>query len=155
MTEPITKENFVELLRPLVKALRAVDVDQKDAAGAAERAAAFGGPMVAAIATAAKASIGSEWLLPKSQGGIRFGRVAKDLEGFSVDAVLMDKPGPQHRHPNGEIDLCFATKGEPRFDNHAAGWVVYGRNSTHVPTVSAGEMLILYFLPGGAIDFAV
>ena len=155
MTEPITKERFVELLRPLAKALRAVDVDQKDAALAAERAAAFGGPMVAAVATAAKASIASEWLLPKSQGGIRFGRVAKDLEGFSVDAVLMDKPGPRHRHPNGEIDLCFSTKGEPRFDNHPAGWVVYGRNSTHVPTVSAGEMLILYFLPGGAIDFAV
>ncbi|HEX6811059.1 MAG TPA: DUF4863 family protein [Planctomycetota bacterium] len=155
MTQPITKERFVELLRPLAKALRAVDVDAKDAAAAAERAAAFGGPIVKAIGAAATASIDSEWLLPKSQGGIRFGRVAKELEGFSVDAVLMDAPGPRHRHPNGEIDLCFATKGEPRFDDHPAGWVVYGRNSTHVPTVSSGQMLILYFLPGGAIDFAV
>ncbi|HEU4417465.1 MAG TPA: DUF4863 family protein [Planctomycetota bacterium] len=155
MTEPIAKERFVELVRPLARALRAVDVDAPDAAAAAERAAAFGGPMVRAIAAAATSSIGSEWLLPKSQGGIRFGRVAKDLEGFSVDAVLMDCPGPRHRHPNGEIDLCLPTKGEPRFDDHAAGWVVYGRNSTHVPTVSSGQMLILYFLPGGAIDFAV
>ena len=94
-----------------------------------------------------------DWLLPKSSGGIRFGRVAKDLHGFAVDAVLMDVPGPRHRHPNGEIDLCFVTKGEPRFDGQPAGWVVYGKGSAHVPTVTGGEMLILYFLPGGAIEF--
>ena len=101
---------------------------------------------------AAIAIIGSDWLLPRAQGGIRFGRVAKDLHGFSVDAVLMDVPGPRHRHPNGEIDLCFPTRGEPKFDGHGPGWVVYGRGSAHVPTVRGGEMLILYFLPGGAIE---
>jgi hypothetical protein len=153
-TEGITKEQFVELLRPLAKALRAVAVDAPDAAAAAERAAPFAGALVAGVRDAAVASIDSPWLLPKAQGGIRFGRVAKDLDGFSVDAVLMDVPGPRHRHPNGEIDLCFATKGAPRFDGHPPGWVVYGKDSVHVPTVRGGEMLILYFLPGGAIDFA-
>lgn len=49
---------------------------------------------VTAVRDAAIASIHSEWLLPKSAAGIRFGRVAKDLHGFSVDAVLMDVPGP-------------------------------------------------------------
>jgi hypothetical protein len=121
MTQTMTKDQFVELLRPLAQALQAVDVDAPDAAAAAERAAPFGGSAVQAVRAAAVANIGSEWLLPKAQGGIRFGRVAKDLAGFSVDAVLMDVPGPKHRHGNGELDLCIATKGEPRFDGKPAG----------------------------------
>ncbi len=150
----MTKEQFSKLLEPLALALRAVEVDAPDAAAQAERQAPFHGALVEQVRAAAIAAIGSDWLLPKSNGGIRFGRVAKDLHGFSVDAVAMAVPGPRHRHPNGEIDLCFATRGEPRFDGHPAGWVVYGRGSAHVPTVHGGEMLILYFLPGGAIEFA-
>lgn len=153
MTQSMTKEQFVELLRPLAEALQAVDVDAADAAAQAERAAPFAGAAVAAVRAAAVANIGSPWLLPKAQGGIRFGRVAKELLGFSVDAVLMDVPGPRHRHPNGELDLCMVTKGDPRFDGKPAGWVVYGKDSVHVPTVRGGEMLILYFLPAGAIEF--
>lgn len=154
MTAPMTKEQFQTLLEPLAKALAKVDVDAADAAQQAERAVAFAGPQVAAVRAAAVAAIGSEWLLPKQHGGIRFGRVAKDVHGFSVDAVLMAVPGPRHRHPNGELDLCFRTAGEPRFDGNAEGWTVYGKGSAHVPTVTGGEMLILYFLPGGAIEFA-
>jgi hypothetical protein len=155
MTSALTKEQFTQLLTPLAMALQAVDVDAADATSQAERAAAFASAQVTALRDAAIASIDSEWLLPKSAAGIRFGRVAKDLHGFSVDAVLMDVPGPRHRHPNGEIDLCFVTKGEPQFDGNPAGWVVYGKGSVHVPTVRGGEMLILYFLPGGAIEFGV
>ncbi len=153
MTQTMSKEQFVELLRPLAQALTAVDVEAKDAAAQAERAAPFGSAVVQAIRAAAVANKDSEWLLPKAQAGIRFGRVAKDLLGFSVDAVSMAVPGPKHRHPNGEIDLCFATSGDPRFDGKPAGWVVYGKGSVHVPTVKGGEMLILYFLPAGAIEF--
>ena len=155
MAPSIKKEQFVQLLEPIAAALAAIDVDGQNAAAEAERAAPFAGAVVAAVRQAAIASIGADWLLPKSSAGIRFGRVAKDLHGFSVDAVLMDVPGPRHRHPNGELDLCFATRGEPKFDGHVPGWVVYGRESVHVPTVRGGEMLILYFLPGGAIDFSV
>ncbi|MBL8724315.1 MAG: DUF4863 family protein [Planctomycetes bacterium] len=155
MTQPLTKEQFTHLLEPVAKALAAVAVDAADAAALAERAAPFRGPAVAALRAAAVAAIPSDWLLPKASAGIRFGRVAKDLHGFSVDAVLMDVPGPRHRHPNGELDLCFATSGDPRFDGHPEGWVVYGKGSVHVPTVRGGQMLILYFLPGGAIEFGV
>ena len=149
----MTKDQFVELLRPLAESLRAIDVDAPDAAAQAEAAAAFGGEQIAAIRAAATAAVDSDWLLPKQAGGIRFGRVAKDLAGFAVDAVLMDVPGPRHRHPNGEIDLCFTTRGDARFDGQPEGWVVYGKGSEHVPTVTGGEMLILYFLPGAAIEF--
>jgi hypothetical protein len=153
MTQTITKDQFVQLLEPIAKALAGIDVEGPGAAAAVENAVPFTGAQVAAVREAAIASIDSDWLLPKQNAGIRFGRVAKDLHGFSVDAVLMDVPGPRHRHPNGEIDLCFATRGEPKFDGHDPGWVVYGRGSAHVPTVRGGEMLILYYLPGGAIEF--
>jgi hypothetical protein len=150
MTQSLTKEQFVALLRPLAEVLRGVDVD---AAAQTERLAPFAGAVVAEVRRAALASIGSDWLLPKAANCLRFGRVAKDLLGFSVDAVLMDGPGPKHRHGNGEIDLGMATKGMPRFDGHPEGWVVYGRGSVHVPTVRGGEMLVIYLLPGGAIEF--
>lgn len=153
MSDSMTKEQFVELLRPLAEALRAVDVDAADAAQQAERAAAFGGELIAKIRSATFANAGGDWLMPKEAGGIRFGRVAKDLCGFSVDCVSMDRPGPRHRHPNGEIDLCFASDGKGRFDGQPEGWVVYGQGSEHVPTVTDGHMLILYFLPGGAMEF--
>ena len=113
----------------------------------------FDGPDVAELRRLALAGAEAGWLLPKQNGAIRFGRVAKDAHGFSVDAVWMDTPGPRHRHPNGEIDLCFAVDGDPRFDGRPEGWTVYGPDSAHVPTVTGGTMLILYFLPGGAIEF--
>lgn len=151
MTE-MSKEQFVELLRPLAQQLATLAGDRLDVA-AVERLLPFAGALVAKVREAAFAAIDSPWLLPKQQAGIRFGRVAKELCGFSVDAVWMDRAGPKHRHPDGEIDLCFAESGEPRFDGKPEGWVVYGKDSTHVPTVQGGSMLILYFLPGGAIEF--
>lgn len=150
----IQKERFLSLLRPIAAALTAVDLRRPEPARVVQRLVPFHGGAIANLRKAAMAAIGSDWLLPKENGGIRFGRVAKDVRGFSVDAVLMDKPGPRHRHPNGEIDLCFARAGSPRFDGHPEGWVVYGPDTTHVPTVQGGEMLIFYFLPGAAIEFA-
>ena len=93
------------------------------------------------------------WLLPHENGGVQYGRVEKDRAGWSVDAVLMSGPGPLHRHPKGEVDLLFTLSGEAEFDGHPEGWCVYGPDSTHVPTVRGGTMLILYFLPEGAIEF--
>ena len=96
------------------------------------------------------------WLCSHEAGGARFSRVAKTGDatgGFSVDAVQLSGPGPGHRHTKGEVDLCFAREGEPRFDGHPEGWVVFSEDSEHVPTVTGGAMDILYFLPGGAIEW--
>jgi len=151
--QPTPKDRFVALLRPLIEQCRRLDVARGDAAQALQRALPFRGGLVQRVRMAAVAAIDTDWLLTKAANGIRFGRPAKDVNGFSVDAVLMDCAGPRHRHPNGEIDLCFALDGSPRFDGHPEGWVVYGPDTTHVPTVQHGRMLILYFLPGGSIEF--
>ncbi|MGK0435009.1 MAG: truncated hemoglobin YjbI, partial [Planctomycetota bacterium] len=55
MTDTLTKEQFVEMLRPLAEALQAIDVDAADAAAQAEKIAAFGGKTIAAIRAAATA----------------------------------------------------------------------------------------------------
>jgi hypothetical protein len=141
-------------LAPLIDILRGVDVgDPKAAQAALQRAAPLEGALLQRVRALVDAGAEAGWLLPKENGGVRFGRVAKDLGGFSVDAVHMAGPGPEHVHPNGEIDLCFAHAGTPTFDGQPEGWVVLPPRSRHVPTVRGGEMRILYFLPGGAIEF--
>ncbi|MEZ4249422.1 MAG: DUF4863 family protein [Polyangiales bacterium] len=95
------------------------------------------------------------WLRGAQAGRIRFSRPRKASgEGdVSVDVVHMDRPGPGHTHPNGEIDLCFTVSGDPRFDGAPEGWTVYPPGSWHVPSVEGGVMDIVYFLPAGAIRF--
>lgn len=140
-------------LRPLVEMIAGLDLFDPRAAERLRELAPLDSPLVASIRAIAEAGAKAGWLLPKTNAGVAFGRVAKDLDGFSVDAVRMSSPGPEHIHPKGEVDLCFALDGTPKFDGQAPGWVVYPPGSRHVPTVSGGTMLILYFLPEAAIEF--
>lgn len=151
------KAALLAALGPLLQQLRG-----HDPAGGAQTAAALNaahpasGPAMQALFEAARAGAEAGWLTPREADGVRFGRLAKsspETHGYSIDAVVMDGPGPGHTHPEGELDLCFALDGAPTFDGRAPGWVVYGPGSWHVPTVKGGRMLILYFLPGGAIRF--
>ena len=104
-----------------------------------------------------EAGVAEGWLCTREGGGIRYGRVFKpadDLHGFSVDVVdMQDIAGPHHRHPNGEIDLVMPMAGDALFDGRPAGWLVCPPGSAHQPTVTQGRALVLYLLPGGAIDF--
>ena len=110
-----------------------------------------------ALFDACRAGVAAGWMCSREAGGIRYGRVVKPTpatHGFSVEVVDMDHcVGPQHAHPNGEIDLVMPIEGDARFDGQGAGWVVYGPGSAHAPTVSDGRALVLYLLPEGAINF--
>ena len=115
------------------------------------------GPVFNAIASACRAGMAEGWMCQYEAGGLRYGRVIKPseaLHGFSVDVVDMKNiAGPHHRHPNGEIDLIMPIEGAACFDGHPAGWLVYGPDTAHSPTVTHGEALVLYLLPQGAIEF--
>jgi len=96
------------------------------------------------------------WLTPRGgvPEGVYFGRLAKPSEetaGLSIDAVDMEGEATEHTHPLGEVSFCVAREGEPRFDGHPPGWVVLPPGSHHTPTVEGGRMLIVYFLPDGAV----
>lgn len=102
-------------------------------------------------------AIADGWMCQYEHGGIRYGRVIKptsELHNYSVDVVDMnDLAGPEHKHPNGEIDLIMPLDGQALFDGHPAGWLVYGPDTIHSPTVSQGRALVLYLLPEGKIEF--
>lgn len=101
--------------------------------------------------------IAEGWLCQREAGGIRYGRPVKpgpDTAGFSVDVVLMDSlAGPHHGHPNGEIDMIIPETPGATFDGKGEGWLVYGPDTAHHPTVSNGRAIVLYLLPQGAIQF--
>ncbi len=148
---------LADALAPLFRALDGADPADRALAGRLNAELPLDAPVVAAVRAAAEAALAAGTLCNREAGGIRFSRPVKpseDSAGYSVDAVVMeDVVGPKHTHTNGEINLCFAQSGAPRFDGHAAGWVVFPPGSTHRPRVDGGRMLILYFLPQGAIEF--
>ncbi|QIM48902.1 DUF4863 family protein [Pusillimonas sp. DMV24BSW_D] len=116
-----------------------------------------GGDVYNEIVNACRTGVAQGWMCQYEGGGIRYGRVIKPtdvLNGYSVDVVDMkDLAGPHHRHPNGEIDLIMPIDDTAKFDNHPAGWLVYGPDTAHRPTVSQGQALVLYLLPEGKIEF--
>ncbi len=110
-----------------------------------------------ALEATALAAHAAGWLTPKEAGGVKFGRLTRAdaaSHGLSIDAVDMDGPASgAHTHPRGEVEFCIDLVGQPRFDGLRQRFVAYPPGSRHVPTVSEGRMLILYFLPGGEIAF--
>jgi len=111
-----------------------------------------------AIETACRQGIEAGWLANREASPqLRFSRPMKPGEathGFSVDVVQMeDVVGPHHRHPNGEIDMIMPVDGNALFDGKGKGWLVYGPDTSHHPTVTNGTAIILYLLPDGAIEF--
>jgi len=150
-------QNLITALEPVFAAIDGADPSDSALAGRLNETLSIDGDVCAAVRAAAEAGITDGWLCDREAGGIRFSRPVKPGDasaGYSVDAVVMeDVVGPKHTHTNGEINLCFAQSGEPRFDGSSAGWVVFPPGSTHRPRVDGGRMLILYFLPGGAVQF--
>ena len=134
-----------------------VDLTDADAARAElERRYPSDGPAATALREALVAAADDGVICDRVNGDVRFSRLCKPdatAHDLSVDFVWMTGPGVNHRHPKGEVNLCFAMDGEPRFDGQPAGWVVFAPDTTHVPTVTDGHMLIVYFLPSGQVEW--
>lgn len=146
---------LLEALQPLLAIIKTVDPTDPNAAATLSQALPPDSAQMAQLKELVRQGVEAGWLCDRENDGIRFSRVHKatGADDWGIDAVHMNKPGPGHTHPNGEVDLCFAVSGSPTFDGKAPGWTVYPPGSWHVPTVSGGVMDILYFLPGGAIRF--
>jgi hypothetical protein len=144
-------------LAPLLRHVAGLDLANPEAAKASlDSSFPTDGPFIAAVASLMRRGVEGGALCNRGEGAVRFSRVFKAGEDschLSGDAVLMNGPGPLHRHPLGEVDLCLCEEGNPTFDGQPSGWVVYAPDSKHVPTVSGGTMLILYLLPQGSIEF--
>ncbi|MFT7463497.1 MAG: hypothetical protein ACI9EF_001841 [Pseudohongiellaceae bacterium] len=150
-------EALLELLAAPLAAAAAVDLSDASAArDQLEAAYPHQGETATALRAALVAAVDEGVICHRGNDTIRYSRLAKAGDGtlnFSIDFVWMVGPGVNHRHPSGEINLCFAIDGEPTFDGQAPGWVAFAPDSAHVPTVTDGRMLIVYFLPGGAVEW--
>lgn len=149
-------EQFRDLMEPVMTAIADGPVDQQLAA----RLNATFAPSTEtfkAIEQACHEAIAAGWMCSQGSGQRRYGRVIAPepaTHGLSVDVVdLTDVVGPHHRHPNGEICMVMPQSLGAEFNGHGAGWAVFEPGSAHHPTVTGGEALVLYLLPGGAIEF--
>ena len=150
---PATIDSFA----PLLAAAEGLDLSDPETARAElERRFSPTGEEAQELRTDLIALLDEGAIADRGEMPVKWGRVVKACDAsrnFSIDVVLMNGAGPQHRHPRGEVNYCIALEGTPTFEDQAPGWVVMPEGSTHVPTVAGGTMLIVYLLPDGAIEF--
>jgi hypothetical protein len=149
-------QKFESLIAQVTVLLQGKDVDAS-LTDYLNEAVPADGDLFGQINDACQVGIKDGWLCQQSHGGIAYGRPVKPgpaTHGFSVDVVRMkDVKGPHHAHPNGEIDMVMPVDASAKFDGAAKGWLVYGPDTAHHPTVTDGDAVVLYLLPDGAIEF--
>ena len=148
---------LISTLHPILNFCKDLDLDHPETCQESlEEHFPFQGKVVQNIVRLCKEGLAGGFLCDRGELPMKFSRVGKPSDEscqFSIDAVFMSGVGPKHKHPEGEIDLCIATSGDAKFDGNLSGWTVYGKESVHCPTVTDGEMFILYLLPQGAFEF--
>lgn len=154
--DSVTRERFNRLITDLTKAMAGKPLNERLEEDLNHSFPA-GGPIYRDLMDSCQRAIAAGWMCNREMDGIKYGRVLKhspETHGFSVDVVDMQPlAGPRHVHPNGEIDLIMPLEPTSKFDGRGAGWLVYGPGSAHSPTVTGGRAIVLYLLPGGAIEF--
>lgn len=150
--------DLVSTLTPIGELLAVLDLSDVASAKSALQAQ-FDDERMYSVSKSLLAAHAAGTLTPRSGGpSVSFGRVVKaanTAHGHSIDAVDISGPGASHGHPKGEVSWCIPLEGEPEFEGARAGWVVLPPGSAHTPTVTGGRMLIVYFLPDGAVDWSV
>ncbi len=118
------------------------------------------GPLLRPLPEALRRGVADGWLCDRGAPPARFSRIAKPgpaTANLSVDVVHLTGTGLRHAHPRGEITYGVADEASDpaavRFDGRGPGFQVRGPGSVHTPTVTGGGMILLYVLPGGAIDW--
>ena len=106
-----------------------------------------------------KVGIEEGWVgyAPVEGAGYNRGRIAeasRETRGMRVESGLMrDVVGQYHRHTRGEVNLVVPMDPEAQWCGHGAGWVVYPPGSEHFPTTTGGQAVMMFFLPGGEIEY--
>lgn len=153
---PAGRDALRAMLTRLKNDLSGLDLAKPDEARAALQAKyPLAGDYLVEVRRLCERGVEEGWLCSMERGGVRFSRLSPPDKHFpySVDAVLLSGTGAEHRHPKGEVNVGWPTDGEPRFCGVEPGWSVFAPGSRHVPEVTGGGMLLLYFLPGGAIEW--
>lgn len=152
----MNQEQFQSLMQPVMDAIEDRTIDQALAQDL-NRDFPSGGEIFKAIDDACRAAIEAGWMCAQGEDGLRFGRAIKpspETHDLSIDVVQLNNiAGPHHSHPTGEVCLTMPVTDGAQFDGQGAGWCVNEPGSAHSPTVTGGEAIVLYLLPGGQIQF--
>ena len=93
-------------LSPLLELAASLDLSAPDQARATlEERFPCDGPFIQAVCAHMRAGVANESLCNRGALPVKWSRVFKatpDSHGLSADAVLMNGPGPRHRHPEVE-----------------------------------------------------
>jgi len=110
----MSKQAIFDNLDGVLQLCRNLDYSDPDEAEEwLEEAFPFESADIQELRTLAERGIAEGWLCERGEGDVRYSRVAKPDppdQICSVDAVVMAGPGPAHRHPNGEVDLCSESR---------------------------------------------
>ncbi len=163
-----------ELLSPVLAKVAALDPGSRDTPDAAkqleaelEAAFPFAGEHVQAIGAEIARGVDEGWLCNRGEAHARFSRLAKptpETHDLSIDVVSLIGDAVEHTHPRGEVTIGFRAGdehaanddvrgGDPVFDGRGTGWVFLPPGSRHVPRVTGHRMHLIYFLPGGAVQW--
>ena len=150
------RRTFLEALRPVLDRVADSPLDET-LADDLNRRFPVGGPVWNALAESCEEGIREGWMGLEGDEKRLGGRVVEpglETRGLSVDLVqITDLAGPHHRHPRGEVCAVLPVSAGATFDGHGAGWAVYPPGSDHVPTGENGCVRVLFFLPGGEIEY--
>jgi hypothetical protein len=162
---PSPTRELLDLLAPILARVAELDIrahesktELRTLEATLEHEFPHAGEHVQAIGRAIERGISAGELANRGEPSARFSRLAKpspETSGLSVDIVSMVGSGLEHTHPAGEITIGFAVQpgSTCRFEGRAPGWVCLGPGSRHVPRVDGERMNLIYFLPGGAVEW--
>ena len=142
------KHMFMQILKPLLGIFQELPLDAPETAQAvlSERAP-VGGELLERVKVCAMDGLSEGWLVYKASGGMRHGMVRKDMDGFAIDAYVLQGDHAPALHEAGEINLCFSVDGQGAMDGCGEGWKVYPPGVSARPAVAGGEVLVLKFRP--------
>lgn len=174
ITESKPEARLRELLAPVLAKVAALDPGSRDTAervaeleAELEAAFPFAGEHVQAIGAEIARGVEEGWLCNRGEAHARFSRLAKptpETHDLSIDVVSLIGDAVEHTHPRGEVTIGFRASdaqaqsddergGAPQFDGRGTGWVFLAPGSRHVPRVKGHRMNLVYFLPGGAVQW--
>ena len=147
---------MIDTFLPLCRAAAEVDFSADDATDQLNQRLGYESEEGQAFVEAFKALHAEGAVADRGELPVKWGRVCNATEethGFSLDVVHMNGAGPDHVHPTGEASFCVPLEAEPEFEGTRKGWHVLPPGSQHIPEVKGGQMLIVYLLPNGEMEF--
>jgi hypothetical protein len=151
------KNEFIDTVHAICDAIRALPLDEA-LETRLNREYGAGTQTFDRLAQLLKLGVEEGWAAYVDIQGPQYrrGQIAEpsqETAGMSVESgLLRDVKGQYHCHTKGEINMIIPLEEGAQFCGHGEGWRVFEPMSEHFPTVT-GRALMMYFLPGGEIEY--